>query len=156
MGSPTADGSLDERSSLCCTKDYQIGTWTIKGMSFDKLEIVKPEMIRTYIDILGISELHWKGNGQFQSDRFAVYFSKNDSVRRKGVAFIASKRVARCVENHRAYSDSIISIRIRSKTLNITILQVYAPTSDASEDEIGHFYSEIQCPLNQIPKKDIL
>ena len=64
--------------------------------------------------------------------------------------------MARCVENHRAYSDRIISIRIRSKPLNITILQVYAPTSDASEVEAEQFYSEIQSALNQIPKKDLL
>ena len=125
-------------------------------MSFGKLEIVKREMNRTYIDILGISELHWTGSGHFQSHRFTVYFSGNDSVRRKGVAFIASKRMTRCVENHRAYSDRTISTRIRSRPLNITTLQVYAPTSDASEVEAKQFYSEIQSALNQIPKKDLL
>ena len=156
VGSPRADGFRDERSSLRCTKYYQIGTWNVRGMFLGKLEIVKREMNRTYIDILGISELHWTGSGQFQSDRFTVYFSGNDSVRRKGVAFITSKRVARCVESHRAYSDRIISIRIRSKPLNITILQVYAPTADASEVEAEQFYSEIQSALNQISKKDLL
>ena len=104
-------------------------------MSLGKLEIVKRKMIRAYIDILGIRELRWKGNSQFQSDRFVVYFSGNASVRRKTVAFIANKRVTRCVENHRAYSDRRISIHIRSNSLNITILQVYTPTSEASEDE---------------------
>ena len=94
MGSSTAGGSRDERSSLHCTKYYQSGTWNVRGMSLGKLEIVKREMIRAYIDILGISELHWKGNNHFQSDRFVAYFSGNDSVRRKEVAFIATKRVA--------------------------------------------------------------
>lgn len=156
IGSPIADGARDERSSLRCTKYYQIGTWNVRGMSLGKLEIVKQEMIRTDVDILGTSELHWTGSGQFQSDEFVVYFSGNDNVRRKGVAFIASKRLARCVENHKAYSDRIISIRIRGKPLNITILQVYAPTADASEDEIEQFYSELQSVLNQIPNKDLL
>ena len=154
VGSPTADGFRDESSSLRCTKYYQIGMWNVRRMSLGKLEIVKREMNRTYIDILGISELHWTESGHFQSDRFTIYFPGNDSVRRKGVAFIASKLVARCVENHRAYSGRIISIRICSKPLNITILQVYAPTSDATEVETEQFYSEIQSALNQIPKKD--
>ena len=153
---PTAGDSRDERSSLRCTKYYQIGTWNIRDMSLGKLEIVKQEMIRTYIDILGIGELHWKGTGQFQSDRFVVYFPGNVSVRRKRVAFIASKRISRCVKNHRAYSDFLISIRIRSKPLNITILQVYASTSDANEDETEQFYSKIQSVLNQIPKTYLL
>ena len=156
MGNSTADGFRDESSSLRCTKYYQIGTRNVRDVSLGELEIVKREMIRTYIDILGISVLHWKGNDQFQSDRFVVYFSGNENVRRKGVAFIASKRVARCVENHRAYSDRIIFIRIRSKPLNTTILPVYGPTSDASEDETEQFYKEIQSALNQIPKNDLL
>ena len=58
VGSPRADGFRDERSSLRCTKYYQIGTWNVRGMSLGKLEIVKREMNRTYTDILGISELH--------------------------------------------------------------------------------------------------
>ena len=113
-------------------------------------------MIRTHIGILGNTELYRTGNGQFQTDEFVVYFAGNDTIRRKGVAVIASKRVARCVENHRAYSDRIIYIRIRSKPLNITILQVCTPTSDTSEDETEQFYSEIQSALNQTSKKNLM
>ena len=148
MRNPAADSTRDKRISVRCTKFYQIGNWNVRGMFLGKLEIVKREMSRIYIDIFDISELHWTGNDQFQTNKFVVYFSGNGRVRRKGVIFIASKQVARCVENYRAYSDRIISIRIRSKPLNITILQVYAPTSDASKDETEHFYRKIRSALN--------
>ena len=95
MESPTVNGSRDKRSSVRSAKYYQIRTWNARGMSLGKLEIVKREMIRTHIDILDITELHRTGNGQFQTDGFVVYFSGNDSVRRKEVTFIASKWVAR-------------------------------------------------------------
>ena len=90
VSSPMVDGLPEERSTRRCTKYYQIGTWNVRNISLGKLEIVKREMNRTYIDIVGISELHWTGSGQFQSNRFTVYFSGNDSVRRESRLLQAS------------------------------------------------------------------
>ena len=155
-GTLRAEANHVERNSLRCTNTFKMGTWTVRGMNEGKLDIVKREMIRNNIDILGISELHWTGNGYFKSDDFMVYFSGNDITRRKGVAFIVNKKIANCLISYRPINDRIMAIQIRGKPLNLTLIQVYAPTTDATEDEIELFYAEIHKTLKQTSKKDIV
>lgn len=155
-GRLVADVSTDERRSLSCTNIHRIATWNVQGMNLGKLDIVKQEMDRLQVDILGISELHWTGNGYFHSDEYTVFYSGHDNVRRSGVAFIANKKTARVVESSREISDRIMTIRLRGKPLNITIVQVYAPTTDTDDDVIESFYADVQKVIDGLPKKDIL
>ena len=113
-------------------------------------------MVRLKIDLLGISELHWTGNGYFQSKEFIIYYSGHDNTHRNGVAFIASKQMAQAVEGFSTVNDRIMTIRIRAKPINITVVQVYALTTDANEPEIEDFYATIEVTLRTIPKKDII
>ena len=76
-----------------CKEQYCIGTWNVRSMNQDKLEIVKQEMARVNIDILGISELKWMGMGKFNLDDHYIYFCGQESLRRNGIAIIVSKRV---------------------------------------------------------------
>nr|XP_015209863.1 PREDICTED: craniofacial development protein 2-like [Lepisosteus oculatus] len=156
LGSPDADAACDERKNLHCTKTHKISTWNIRGMSQGKLDIIKREMIRLNIDLLGISELHRKDNGHFQLDDFSVYYSGHQELRRNGVALIAHKNIAHAVESYTIFSDRIVAICICGKPLNVTVLQVYAPTTDAPEDESERFYTKIEEALEQVPKKDII
>uniref|UniRef100_W5MYU0 Reverse transcriptase domain-containing protein n=1 Tax=Lepisosteus oculatus TaxID=7918 RepID=W5MYU0_LEPOC len=153
---PDADAACDERKNLHCTKTHKISTWNIRGMSQGKLDIIKREMIRLNIDLLGISELHRKDNGHFQLDDFSVYYSGHQELRRNGVALIAHKNIAHAVESYTIFSDRIVAICICGKPLNVTVLQVYAPTTDAPEDESERFYTKIEEALEQVPKKDII
>ena len=73
-------------------KQYCIGTWNVRSMNQGKLEVVKQEMARVNIDILGISELKWTRNGKFNSDDHYVYYCGQESLRRNGVALIVNKR----------------------------------------------------------------
>ena len=155
-GSPFADVVLDERKDLRCMKTHQIATWNVRGMNVGKLDIIKNEMTRLNIDLLGISELHWTGNGFFKTDDFTIYYSGNDNRRQNGVAFIVNKKIAAAVEGYTVVSDRILAIRLRGKPINLTILQVYAPTSAASEDEIESFYSRLEESLHQMHKRDIV
>ncbi|MBN3319772.1 CFDP2 protein, partial [Atractosteus spatula] len=125
-------------------------------MSQGKLDIIKREMIRLNIDLLGISELHWKDNGHFKLDDFSVYYSGHQELRRNGVALIAHKNIAHAVESYTTISDRIMAIRICGKPLNVMVLQVYAPTTDVPEDEREQFYAKIEEALEQMPKKDII
>uniref|UniRef100_W5MT59 Reverse transcriptase domain-containing protein n=1 Tax=Lepisosteus oculatus TaxID=7918 RepID=W5MT59_LEPOC len=125
-------------------KMHKISTWNICGMSQGKLDIIKREMIRLNKDFLGISELHWKENGHFKLDDFSVYYSGHQELRRNGVALIAHKNIAHAVESYTTISDRIM--------LNVTVLQVYGPTTDAPED----FYAKIEEALEQVSKKDII
>ena len=85
----TGDGSKVQ----CYKEQYCIGTWNIRSMNQSELEVVKQEMARMNINILGISELKWTGTGKFNSDDHYTYYCGQESLRRNGVAFIVNKRV---------------------------------------------------------------
>ena len=83
-----------DRSEVRCYKEqYCIGTWNVRAMNEDKLEVVTQEMARVNIDILGISELKWTGMGEFNSDDHDIYYCGQESLRRNGVAIMVNKRV---------------------------------------------------------------
>ena len=84
----TGDGSTVQ----CCKEQYCIGTWTVKSMNQGKLEVVKQEMARVNINILGISELKWTGMDRFNSDDHYIYHCRQESLRRNGVALIVNKK----------------------------------------------------------------
>ena len=81
----------------CCKEQYCIETWNDRSMNQGKLEVVKQEMARVNIDILGISELKWTGMGEFNSYDHYIYYSGQDSLRRNGVAIMINKRVRNAV-----------------------------------------------------------
>ena len=87
------DVSGDESKAQCCKEQYRKGTWNVRFMNQDKLEVVKQEIARVNINILGISELKWTGMGEFNSDDHYIYCYGQESLRRNGVAIIVNKRV---------------------------------------------------------------
>ena len=90
---PHVDVTGDGSKVLCCKEKYCIGTWNVRSMNQGKLEVVKQEMARVNINILGISELKWTGMGEFNSyDRY-IYYCGHESLRRNEVALIVNKRV---------------------------------------------------------------
>ena len=90
---PVLDGTGDRSKVRCCKEQYCIGTWNVRSMNQGKLEVVKQEMIRVNIDILRISELRWTGMGEFNSDDHYIYYCRQKSLRRNGIAIIVNKRV---------------------------------------------------------------
>ena len=108
------------------------------------------------IDILGIRELKWTGMGEFNSDNHYIYYCGEKSLRRNGVAIMVNKRVQNAVLGCNLKNDRIISVRLQGKSLNITVIQVYAPTSNAKEAEVERFYEDLQDPVELTPKKDVL
>ena len=88
-----ADVTGDGRKVWCCKEQCCIGIWNFKSLYQGKLEVVKQEMARVNINILGISELKWTGMGEFNSDAHYIYYSGQESLRRNGVAIIVNKRV---------------------------------------------------------------
>ena len=109
-------------------------------MNQGKLEAVKQEMARVNIDVLRISELKWTGMGEFNSDDHYIYSCGWESIRRNGVAIIVNKRVWNAVLGCNPKNDRMISVCFQDKPFNIPVIQVYAPTTNAKEDEIEWFY----------------
>ena len=105
-------------------------------MNQGELEVVKQEMARVNINILGISEIKWVGMGKFNSDDPYIYYCEQESLRRNGVALIVNKRVQNAVVGYSPQNDRMISVCFQGKPLNITVIQVYAPTSNAEEAEV--------------------
>ena len=125
-------------------------------MNQGKLEVVKQEMARVNVDILGISELKWTGMGEFNSDDHYIYYCGQESLRRNGVAIMVNKRVRNTVLEYNLKNDRMISVRFQGKPFNITVIQAYAPTSNAEEAEVQWFYEDLQNLLELTPKKDVL
>ena len=119
----------------CKKKKYCVGTWNVRSMNQGKLEVVKQEMARVNVNILRISELKWTGMGEFNSDDHYIYYCGKESLRRNGVAIIVNKRVQNAVLGCNLKNDRMISVEFQSKPFNITVIQVYAPTSNAEETE---------------------
>ena len=125
-------------------------------MNQGKLEVVKQEMARVNIDILGISELKWTRMGEFNSDDHYIYYCGQESLRRNGVAIMVNKRIRNAVLGCNLKHDRMISVRFQGKPFNITVIQVYAPTSNAEEAEVEQLYEDLQGLLELTPKKDVL
>ena len=104
-------------------------------MNQGKLEVVKQEMARENINILGISELKWARMGKFNSDDHYIYYCGQESHRRNGVALIVNKRVQNATLGCSLKNDRMISVHFQGKPFNITVIQVYAPTSNPEEAE---------------------
>ena len=110
-------------------------------MNQGKLEVVKQEMARVN-NILGISELKWTGMGEFNSDDHYIYYCGQEFLRRNGVAIIISKRVQNAVLGCSLKNHRMISVCFQGKPFNITVIQVYALTSNAEDAEVELFYED--------------
>ena len=113
-------------------------------------------MARVNVDILGISELKWTGMGEFNSDDHYIYYCGQEPLRRNGLAIMVNKRVRNAVLGCNLKNDRMISVHLQGKPFNITVIQVYAPTSNAEEAEVEQFYEDLQDVLELTPQKDVL
>ena len=123
---PAVDVTGDRSKVRCYKEQYCIGTWNVSSMSQGKLEVVKQEMARVNVNILGISELQWTGMGEFNSDDHYIYTAGRNAV------FGCN------LKNYR-----MICVRFQGKPFNIRVIQVYAPTNNAEEADIERFYEDL-------------
>ena len=153
---PVVDVPGDTGKVRSCKEQYCIGTWNVRSMNQGKLEVVKQEMARVNVNILGITELKWTGMGEFNSDDHYIYYCRQDSLRRNGVAIMVNKRFQNAVLGCNLKNDRMISVCFQGKPFNSMEIQVYAPTSNAEEAEVERFYEDLQDLSELTPKKDAL
>ena len=125
-------------------------------MNQGKLEVVKQEMARVNVDILGISKLKWTKMGEFNSDDHYIYYCGQESLRGNGVAIMVNKRVLNAVLGCNLKNERMISVHFQGKPFDIRVIQAYASTSNAEEAEFEWFYLDLQDLLELTPKKDVL
>ena len=119
---PVVDVTSDGSKVQCCKEQYCIGTWNVRSMNQGKLEVVKQEMARVNITVLGISELRCTGMGEFNSGDLYIYYCAQESLRRNGVANIVKKRVQSAVLGCHLKNDRMISVRFQGKPFNIIVV----------------------------------
>ena len=153
---PVVDGIGDGSKVQCYKEQYCIGTWNVRFMIQSKLEVVKQEMVRVNINILGISKLKWAGMDEFNSDGHDIYYCGRESLRRNEVAIIVNKRIQYTVLGCSLKNNRMISVHFKGKPFNITVIQVYGLTSNAEEAEVEWFCEDLQDLLELAPPKDVL
>ena len=123
--------SNDGSKVRCCEEHDFIGTWNVTSrqgkLNQGKLEVVKQEMARVNINILGFSELKWTGMSEFNSEDHYICYCRQESLRRNVVA--RSSRVQNAIFGCNLKNDRMIFVHFQGKPFNITVIQVYAPTS---------------------------
>ena len=133
---PVVDEASDRSKIRCCKEQYYIGTWNVWSMNQGKLEVVKQEMARVNVDILGISKLKYTVIGEFNSDDHYIYYCGQESLRRNGVALIVNRSVQNAVLGGNLKNNRMICLFLM-KPFNITEIQVYAPTRNAEEAKLN-------------------
>ena len=133
---PVVDVTGGGNKIQCYKEQYCLGTWNVRSMNQGKLEVVKQEIARVNIDILGISELKLTEMGEFNSGVHYIYYCGQESLRRNGIAIIVNKRVQNAVLGCNLKNNRMISVHFQGRPFNITVIQVYAPTTNAEEAEL--------------------
>ena len=117
-----------------CKEQYCIGTWNVRSMHQGKFKVVKEEMARVNIDILGISELKWTGMSELNLDDHYIYYCGQESLRRNEIVIIVNKRVQNAVLGCNLKNDRMISVCFQGKPFNITVIQVHALKIEESRE----------------------
>ena len=134
-GSLQFDGTRQERSGISLRRQTTAGTWNVQGMTQGKMTVVEREMERCDLEVMGIAEHWWLGQGRFSTaEGSTIMYSGKESGRRSaGVAFMVNRETSRAVLGYNPVSDRIITLRVNAKPVNITFVQVYAPTGASCE-----------------------
>lgn len=139
-------------------KIKRIGTWNVRTMAqAGKIQCALQEMDRMHIEIMGVSEMRWPNASYCDIDEYRVYYSGSTNNRyENGVGIIVHQNVSRSVTNFVPVNERIILLQISATPVNMNIVQVYAPTTDHSDEEIIEFYSEINNVIKNLPKHEML
>eukprot|EP00794_Sanderia_malayensis_P014456 gene14456-biopygen11561 len=135
---------------------FTTATWNVRTLyAAGKREQLQLEMERYRLNVLGISEMRWKGMGETILDNVdRIWWSGEENKRASGVGFLVNKETAPSIMECKPISNRIIVIRVRAKPKNIAIVQLYAPTSSSSEDDIKSFYEKLEETLKALNKRD--
>jgi len=130
----------------------KIGTWNVRTLyQCGSMAQVLREMQAYKLEVLGVSEMHWTGQGQFSSDGITVLYSGHNDRHTHGIGIFLSKGAASALIGWKPVSHRIIAARLQMQQTKVTVIQVYAPTETAEDSEKDEFYSQLQDSLDEIP-----
>ena len=136
--------------------EVKIGAWNVRTMGVKgKLENVKREMVRNGLNVLGVSEVRWKGNGDFESDDFRVIYSGGEE-RQRGVAIILDRDTARRVMSVDQTSDRLVVVKIQGEPIDIVLIQIYMPTTNHDDEEVEAMYEKVEEIMRKQKRTDYI
>ncbi|RUS86947.1 hypothetical protein EGW08_005272 [Elysia chlorotica] len=138
------------------------GTWNMQTMQENgghidlaKLDLLLVEFKEQKLNILGLCETRWSKQGKFNRGEYTVVHSGSEKGGHKGVAVILDKYHGHCLKSYNSINDRIMMIKLNTKPVPLNIIQVYAPTSQSSDEDIEHFYNDLQSVKDSISSKEI-
>ncbi|GFO30004.1 POU domain protein [Plakobranchus ocellatus] len=133
-----------------------IATWNIRTLlQKGKLENIKQEMERMKFDILGLSEVRWKGAGKITSGGHEIIYS-GGTESEKGVGIIVEQTISKAIKGYWALSDRVLLVKIAGKPVDLNIIQVYAPTANSNDEDLDKFYNDLDTAKTQCKSQDPL
>ncbi|XP_070187683.1 uncharacterized protein [Littorina saxatilis] len=148
----------EKTNNILGNDSIDVATWNMRSVRQDEeLKKLVHEMESFPWHVIGLCDMKWKNFGEVEVDKgHKLYYSGNDQIYGNGVGFLVNNNIKNSVLGCNPISSSIITIRLRAKPSNITVIQVYAPTSDYDDEYIEEFYTKLQVVTNKVNKKDIL
>ena len=138
-------------------KSLRIGTWNVQTLrQTGKLTNIIHEMKRCDIRVLGVAETHWKGTGFFTTDENELIVYSGGDCHRAGVAVFLSKEASNNMIAYQAFNERVLYVRIKASPFNVSFIQVYAPTTEAEEEEVEDFYDVVQRALRKYHSQDVI
>ena len=149
------DKLATERKLKVTKEELSIGTWNVRTLwAAGKLDLLNMEMERYRCDILGIAEMRCTGAGEM--DGCSVIWSGDETKHEAGVGFLLNKKARGAMLGYKPVSDRIIVARFQAQPFNISVIQIYAPTSDSTQEEVDTFYGSLLQTMTEISRRDIL
>lgn len=143
------------RTKFKLRKKHRIATWNVRGLlEPGKLYILERELIREKVDICGVSETHWAGQGHWESNHYKIFMSGANKTGQKGVAILVQKNLTKYILEYHSINDRLIKMTLDAQPTKIHILQTYMPTCDGADEEIEEMYQLIHENISNIPKKE--
>lgn len=133
----------------------RIGTWNVQTMlEMGKLNLLVKELERSQMNITGLVEVRWRGEGKFSHGDHTIVYSGNEKGGQNGVAIVLDKKHAAAMKSFNTISDRILSLKLNTKHHTLNIIQVYAPTTTSSDEEIEQFYNDLQTTKDKVPRRE--
>uniref|UniRef100_A0A8D8S118 Craniofacial development protein 2 n=1 Tax=Cacopsylla melanoneura TaxID=428564 RepID=A0A8D8S118_9HEMI len=157
IGSPGGTGTSKAIKRVKWQKKINIMTWNVKTLNQEgKIHNAIKEMKRMRVDILGISEMRWLDSGDINVDEHRVLYSgRTDGKHEQGVGIILSKEMGKCITSFTPISPRVLLVQLKGSPIDINIIQVYAPTTDRSDEEVQEFYNSIELVLKKLKKDEL-
>jgi len=145
------DKSATERKLKPCAHMLTVGTWNVPTMwAPGKLELLENEMKRYRFYILGLAEIRWTASGVMRGCK--VIWSRNEQKYEAGVGFLLSKRAREALLGYKPANDKVMVARFQARPFNMSVVQIYAPTSDSTSEQVKQFYADLKTTLDDIRK----